>query len=137
MVIKAQSDIFKAIGSCNRTNRTELKQCRKSAKALAKESGVKVREVLRAKKNGELRAAVEVMSACLDANNSATECMQEAKDEFLSVSGANDFGWSEAMQKKVRALAEADVAGVLTVMRFLKRLTVVVQIGRASCRERV
>lgn len=75
------------------------------------------------------------MSACLDAGNNATDCLLEAKDEFLSVSGSNDLGWSQAVQKKVKALAEADVAGVPTVMRFLKRLTIVAQTTGSSCAE--
>jgi len=129
VVRKHLSNIFADVSACNAS---AAKDCRQAARADALASGLLSRELFRAKKRGEMRAAAEAWATCLEAEDSS--CEDAAKTLFQRVSGSSDAqSWNDWARNKSKELADAIVSGEPTVMKLLQQLSVDFRMSGSLC----
>jgi len=111
----------------------ELKQCRAEAKLRAIESGMKPGQHQVVKGLGEVKAAGKIWADCMETGEDESTCDNQAKEEYLAVSGADEASFSDEIMEKVRRLGKALKDGVLTVIQKKRAFMVGVYTDEASC----
>merc|ERR1719502_2063904 len=124
-----------AANSCDEADR---KACRAAAKADMVAAGMLAREFGMVKKHSEVMGAAEVYANCLQSGINATDCEQQAKDEYMSAggaSGANGTGqgsWS-FLRAKIVALGNGLDSGAEVQMRKKMLIAVDAATDGTSC----
>jgi len=142
-ILMHHATLFEGIQQCtDEPDEEAMKTCRKSAKDAAKAKGVHPSKALQVARIGQNRAAAKGWSACLGtlvpaattatATGDAT-CKAVAKEALAKMSGFT--GFEDSRIEKIRNLAWADFAGVLTTLKEAESITVDVieGMGPKSC----
>jgi len=114
-VLKAfrANQLAEAATVCSSTDR---KACIESAKQDMIATGMKARKFNMIKRISEFTSTAEVYSTCKQSDGTDQDCMVIAKEEFQTVSGADDATWTK-LEARITKLATAIQNGEETLMK--------------------
>merc|ERR1719223_2176230 len=92
------------VGSCNESSESEMKDCRRDAKARCLESGMKRRRLVVMQKLAQIRASAEEWAHCFEGLNvsdgtDAPECNELARKSYQFVRGVLDKHFNKTLAK--------------------------------------
>eukprot|EP00931_Biecheleriopsis_adriatica_P019018 TRINITY_DN1309_c0_g1_i5.p1 TRINITY_DN1309_c0_g1~~TRINITY_DN1309_c0_g1_i5.p1 ORF type:complete len:826 (-),score=253.86 TRINITY_DN1309_c0_g1_i5:286-2763(-) len=113
--------IAAAVTSCDAAER---KKCRDQIKAELELAGMKKRQFGTHKKLAEIKAAAEIWASCKEnETNTEEECATLAIETLKQVSGVS-APWTNETAQEVKALGQALLSGINTVLRKFERIDV-------------
>jgi len=93
--------------------------------------------MLRQKKIAEVKGAAEKYAACKDGENSDSDCRTQAKELFLSISGALDADYSDKLKTKIEKLGKRIFEGDTTTLVQKDSVSVAIETDGTTCIDKV
>ena len=118
-------------------NSTEIKSCRQNAKAEAIKNGMEARAYAQTKKIAEVKGAAEKFASCRDGGNVESDCSDQAKETYLSISGAKADSYKDKVKTRIEDLGKKIFKGDVTKLVDKEAVTVTVETNGGACNDGV
>jgi len=129
------------VGSCNETNETEMKDCRRDAKAQCLESGMKDRREILMQKLAQIQASAKEWAYCFESLDVSIddepECKEFAKKIYKLVRGVLGENFDEEALVKIKDLASKIANATELKLQRTKEVVVSVKTNETKCNKKV